>query len=341
MIGEATHEGATEEEIDEKIDALLEPATDAQEEETGEVSGQEEIDEKPEEDSEGEETEEEAGGSTLTLSEIADVFGVDENLLELNEEGKVVFKTKIDGIEGKVSPADALKSYQLEGHLNKQNMEVVNQRKALEAERQQFQQEQTQKIQQLEDTLALAVTQLNHDFQRVDWGSLKVSDPQRYLVLKQEYQDRQAYLQNSYQTLQQARQQETQQRALEFKEKLTTEYQKLRSSVPGWDDDNKFEQGKKEVRDSLISDYGFSDQEINSAIDHRLIKMAHDAMKFRQLEKAKPAVIKKIKQAPKVVKSGPVNQPDAGDLKKSLELIRKSGGEKGLDDYLEKKLKIK
>ena len=336
MIDDATHEGA-EELLDKKIDEILEPATDAQDEDEENKDAQDVEEESGEEEEpDPEKKEGDAEETTLTLTQIADIFGLDENLLELNEEGKVVFKTKIDGMEGKVSPAEALKSYQLEGHLNKQNMEVVNQRKALEAERSRFQEEQTHKIQQLEDTLALAVNQLNHDFRSIDWERLKVSDPNEYLMRRQEFQERQIHLQNSYQTLQQARQENMQRTAQEYQGKLREEYQKMRTSIPGWDDDAKFEQGKKEIKESLMKDYGFSDEEISHAIDHRLIKMARDAAEFQKLQKAKSAVVKKIKAAPKVVKSGQ-QVDDKTDLKKALDAVKKSKGEKGLDDYLDAK----
>ena len=342
MSEEATLEGADEEEIDQKIDDLLnnKPATEeAQDEEEAEKD-------KPDgESEEDEEPEKEAEESTLTLPEISEVLGIDVDKLDVDANGKIVLKTKIDGVEGKVSLNDAIKSYQLEGHLNKQNMEVVNQRKALEAEHQAFQQERQQKTKQLEDVITLAVNEMNRDYQSINWDQLKVADPNQFLILKQEYQDRQNNLQQTYQHLIQTREQESIKFHAVREKKLAEEAYKLRSQIPGWDNDETYKAGTQEVRNTLL-EVGFSQDEIEAASHGlsippeaatKLFVLAHKASEYDKLQKAKSGVIKKIRTAPKVVKGGPVETNSKTSIKNILDTVKKSGGEKGIDDYLKAK----
>ena len=355
-------EGAelTEDQVDEAIMAKLEEhesksaptqaetkeveevEADAETEEVKEEDDTETKTEKPEEESE--DPEKEAEQSELTLAEIAEVLGVEEDQLDVDENNKVVLKTKIDGVEGKVSLAEARKSYQLEGHLNKQNMEVVETRKAIAAEREQFQQEHQLKAQRLEDTLQLANNELNYNYQSIDWNALKITDPNQFLILKNEFQERQGSIQQAHQQLAQDKEQQIQQFHAERLEKLNAETETLRSSVPGWDNDETYKAGTQEIRNHLI-ETGWSEQEIQSIslgiamppdAARRFLIQAHKATQFEKLQKSNSEVIKKIRKAPKIVRSGTfAKQSSETSLKQSIAHTKKTG--EISDDYLKSK----
>jgi len=349
--------------LDSKMDQIYDqPPTQAEEEEVSQEedvsadveaepeSEKEEVEEEKEEskeeaEDEPEDPDKEGVDSELTLSQIAAIFDTDENNFALDENGKVVFRTKVDGVEGTANVASAIKSHQLEGHLNKQNMEVVETRKALQAEREQFQQEQNQKSQQLDNALQLAFNELNRDYQSINWESLKITDPNQYLLLKQEYQERQNGLQHNYQQLMNEREQEQQKFHAERTEKLSAETAKIRSLIPGWDSDDAYKSGTAEVRQSLL-DHGFNDQEIQNIslgvsvppeVATRIVVLANKAAQFDKLQKSQSAVIKKIRSAPKVVSAGTVEKQSAKTtLKNAVNQVKKTG--EISDEYLEKKL---
>lgn len=307
-------------------------------EETEDKVEEEQTEDDPKDDSEDaekdKEPEKEAKESTLTLAEIAEVLGVDADQIDVDDNGKVVMLTKIDGVEGRVSLAEARKSYQLEGHLNKQNMEVVEQRKALEVERSTFLQEQQQKTQQLEDTIALAVTELNRDYQSVDWEFLKVNNPTEFMIKKQDYQERQQGLERGYQQLLSTRQEESEKFHVDRQQKLVTETQRLRTLIPGWDDEKTFKTGTTEVRDTLLG-VGFSEQEVEAAsqglsippeVATRMFQLAYKAGEYDKLQKAKLEAVNIVRKAPKIVKGGvPSSDTPKTSLKKAQAAIRKSG----------------
>ncbi len=56
---------------------------------------------------------------------------------------------------------------------------------------------------------------------------------------------------------------------------------------------------------AILSDaYGLTEQEIRASTDHRLILIARDAMRWQKLQKSKPAIVNKVKTAPKLLKPG-------------------------------------
>src|SRR6478752_4270167 len=50
----------------------------------------------------------------LTTSDLAKYLGLEDGSLDLEEDGSVKFKTKVDGVEGAAKLQDLLKSYQLQ-----------------------------------------------------------------------------------------------------------------------------------------------------------------------------------------------------------------------------------
>jgi hypothetical protein len=75
--------------------------------------------------------------------------------------------------------------------------------------------------------------------------------------------------------------------------------QQLEADIPGWG-----EELYKNVLGSVAKDYGFKNEEVAPVVDARLIKVFHDAYQYRQLQRAKPEISKKVVAVPKVVKPG-------------------------------------
>ena len=72
---------------------------------------------------------------------------------------------------------------------------------------------------------------------------------------------------------------------------------KLPELVPEWKDQKAYERDKPRVRDYLRS-VGFDDSEIDQAYDARLVKIAADGMRWRELGKSKPRPIAPATEKP-------------------------------------------
>ena len=98
--------------------------------------------------------------------------------------------------------------------------------------------------------------------------------------------------------------------------------QTLEADIPGWNAET-----YNKTLAAVSSDYGFRKEEVEQVIDARLIKVFHDASQYRQLQKAKPAIEKKVVAVPKVLKPGSAEKPNpASEVTEQLERkLKKSG----------------
>jgi len=248
------------------------------------------------------------------LSDIAKLLGADESALDVDEEGNVLVKTKIDGVEGKAKFQDILKSYQLQGHVDKQVREAAEIRKAAEQQAQQIQQQMQVQNAMANHMVSLkAMEEKLSMYQNVDWNQWYETDPIE--AAKGSHALNQ--LQNQYVKMhgeaQQAAQQFAYQQEQQFLVRQQAEFDSLIKVLPEWKN--------KEVRDKDqqdIAQYLTSMGLEPSIFDHRHILIARDAMRYRQSQEGKDKAVKAVRAAPKIIKPGssqPVNK-QAENIKK-------------------------
>jgi len=95
----------------------------------------------------------------------------------------------------------------------------------------------------------------------------------------------------------------------------------LESKIPGFNNE-KYNQ----ILGAVTKEYGFQNAEVEQVVDARLIELFHDATQYRQLQKAKPEIAKKVVAVPKVVKPGSGDKPNTSSEVQELEArLKKSG----------------
>jgi len=271
--------------------------------------------------------------SQIELPDLAAVLGLEPDRLDVDESGNLLVRTKIDGKDGIAKFTDLIKSYQLEGHLNKQNMEVSEQRKALETKLAEIESQSQAKIQQLDDLANIAWGDLNAQYQSIDWAQLRVEDPAEFAAKSQEFQQRNAQIQSMFAQLQQQRTSQTQERN---QTTLKNEGEKLLRAIPEWSDAGVAEKDRAAIR-KFAGSVGFSSDEVNTLSDHRAVVVLRKAMLYDQLQQTKPEVTKKVRKAPKLVRPGQATSKadrNAESLKTLKSTIKKSGGKDGVAAYL-------
>jgi len=353
---EATQEGAT---VAERLETFLQPEATVNDatvepeieeeisegqttEETTEVIESKEID-STEEVTEEVETEEDQQTDvnddvedSLELSDFASLLGLEPEKIDLDEDGSPVFKTKIDGVEGTVKIQDLIKSHQLEGHLNNKNMEVIEAKKTLDAEKEQFQNTANQRLQQLDGALTLANQQLYNDFNQIDWRALESQDPSNYVVMRQKFQDREAQINQGLSVLKNNQEESGVKRQQQTQERVEAERRQLFNKVPEWNTDEAWQKGNAEIRQGLNKSYGLEEEILNDIVDHRFVLIARDALKYKQLQESKPSQLQKVKKAPRVLKSGsPKAKPQQNDkILKLRKQVKDSQGKRGVTELL-------
>jgi hypothetical protein len=297
-------------------------AADTESDESDEVEA-EEAPATKDEPTDDAQTEEEAEAKYESLTELAEALGWDlDKILDLEA------STKIDGKEGKARLRDLLKSYQLEGHLNQKLMTHAEERKAFETERQTFVQQQQHKLMQLDAGLKVAQKMLEGEFSQVDWQNLQDTNPLEFNQKYVAFQQRQAQLNQIADQLGQERSR-SQQAELQQQQAYLAEQAKLMDSkIPEWADAKVRERDIADMAVILNQTYGVTEEELKNLRDHREILIARDAWRWQKLQKSKPALLNKVKAAPKLLKPGAPQSRAAQEglmLKQERDRLRKSG----------------
>ena len=169
-------------------------------------------------------------------------------------------------------------------------------------------------------------------FQSVDWNTLRTEDPAEYAAKRQEYVDTQnavnAKKQSVLSEIQAFQEKAQAEQAQSVQQRLTREREALYEKWPEMADAEKGDAARASVVNFLKTD-GFTDEEIGSVSDHRVLLMVRDAMKFRdQAKQADVAKKKVIKIGKKVLTPGAAQSKAEKASNKSKPLrdaLRKTG----------------
>lgn len=316
---EPVQDQEVQEERIEQLEEVVEEAVEAQAE--------------PQESEEGVEEE----GESFDLSVLADSLGISVDQLDVDEDGHVIAIPKIKGEKSKAKFADLLKSYQLEGVLNKKDTELAEKLKQADQRLNEIDQRAQQKLSQLDDTLRIAYADLTHEFNRINWQELEQDDPDQYLMKRAKFQERNQMLQHAYNQLNQERQELMKK---QYDDAISRNSQRLVEVIPSWADNDVAQKEWSEIA-SYATKNGFTSEEVSNIIDYRMVDSLRKAMLWDRIQSSKPEVTKKVKKAPKFVKSGQApSQSDnqVTELNKLKSQIKKTGGGKGtVAAYLRKK----
>ncbi len=239
------------------------------------------------------------------------------------EEVKTRYKAKVGGEEVEVELDELINGYQRSKDYTQKSQALAEQRKAIDAERGHLEHVKQERMAYAQKLQALD-SFLSQQNRGEDLEVLKETDPIGYAVKVAEQSQREKQLsvvraeQNRIAQQQQAEQQQNLQNHLKY------EFDKLTSVIPELATPNGAAI-RKEIREYAKS-VGWSDQELSSVYDHRAVLTLYKAMKFEQLQKGKPDTLKKVQQAPKMLKPGTStpNTKSAQD-KQVMQRLRQSG----------------
>lgn len=207
---------------------------------------------------------------------------------------------KVDGEEQEVTLDELRNGYQRQADYTRKSQALAEQRKAYEANLQAIQSEREQYSQALE---VMAAQQKNElaQYENIDWKTLKEDDPMEYMEKRLEFQearDKIVRVQQEQQRVAAEQQQRVQQQLSEI---MQTEFTKLKEALPSYADPSS--NLKNELRDYGLS-LGFSQQDLDSISDHRVVLVLHKAMLQDRAAQGTVRKAKSSKPVPKVVKSG-------------------------------------
>jgi len=250
---------------------------------------------------------------------------VEEQEDDSQDEEQPRYVVKAAGEEKEVTLNELIKGYQLGADYTKKTTDVAEQRKAVEAERVAIEEakyardQYAQRLQAMDQFLSSQTT-------TEDLNELRENDPIGYAVRVAELSEKKEQIQAI--RAEQARIAEMQhaEQAQAMQRVVAQEAQKLASILPEFSDSAKGENLRKEIR-TYGKSLGFSDAELASVYDSRHVVTLHKAMMYDKLQRSKPAITKKVSEAPRMMKSSAStgNSNSQETIKKQKAQLRSSG----------------
>jgi hypothetical protein len=255
---------------------------------------------------------------------------VDESSDEVQEddsqEEEPSYVVKAAGEEKEVPLSELIKGYQLGADYTKKTTEVAEQRKLVEAERVAIEEAKyardnyAQRLQAIDNFLTSQMPQ-------EDLQSLKENDPIGYAVKIAELSEKKEQLQAIRAEQGRIAQQQQSDYARAMSDRVAQEASKLAQVLPEFSDPAKGDNFRKEIR-SYGKTLGFTEEELSQVYDSRHVLTLHKAMMYDKLQKSKPAITKKVNEAPRMLRagtSGGNKQSDAQKLTQQKTQLRNSG----------------
>lgn len=239
------------------------------------------------------------------------------------EEVKPRYKAKVGGEEVEVELDELINGYQRSKDYTQKSQALAEQRKAIEAEREHLEHVKQERMAYAQKLKALD-SFLSQQNKGEDLEVLKETDPIGYAVKVAEQSQREKQLAVVRAEQQRIAQQQQAEQQQSLQNHLKAESEKLASVIPELATP-KGDAIRKEIREYAKS-VGWSDQELASVYDHRAVLTLYKAMKFEQLQKGKPETLKKVQQAPKMLKPG-TSAPNtkSSQEKQVMQRLRQSG----------------
>ncbi len=245
-----------------------------------------------------------------------------EEAEELEEPQK--FRVKAAGEEREVTLDELIKSYQLGTDYTKKSQAVAEERKVVEAERQRIEEAKYLRDQYAE-RLQVIEQMLNQQPETENLDYLKENDPIGYAVKVAELSQREKQLAQVQAERQRIAQQQEQERQEQLGSVIQAEARKLAEVIPEYADPKRGDAMKRELREFGLK-LGFSEQELAGVYDSRAVLALYKAMQYDKLQSSKPAITKKVNEAPKVMKSGVGKSRDSNEELNKLKARAKQTG---------------
>ena len=295
------------------FEGLMDTPANSSEQRAGELEAEQALEQEAEPQQEAEQVEE-------VVDDNAEVQEDD------SQEEEPSYVIKAAGEEKEVPLSELIKGYQLGADYTKKTTEVAEQRKLVEAERAAIEEAKyardsyAQRLQAIDNFLTSQMPQ-------EDLQSLKENDPIGYAVKVAELSEKKEQLQAIRAEQARIAQEQQSDYARAMSDRVAQEASKLAQVLPEFSDPAKGDNFRKEIR-SYGKTLGFTDEELSQVYDSRHVLTLHKAMMYDKLQKSKPAITKKVNEAPRMLRagtSGANKQSDAQKLQKQQSQLRNSG----------------
>ena len=286
---------------------------------------------------ESESTEEIQDESSETEEEEEDVEESSEEEFEeeSQEEEEPLYAVRVNGEEQEVNLDELVKGYSRQSDYTRKTQELAEQRKQLEDGTQKYQSELEQIQHERQQYLSVLQGYIEKNsglekFGNINWEELRDFDPMEYVSKREEFREAKEKIQEAKSQYEEAQSKQEVTNKQSYQEALNKEHASMVAKMPDWGVPEKQSKIAQNLR-TYAETQGFSAEELNSLIDHRSLLVLTKAMEYDRLKSSNPKS-KKIKNVPKVVRSGKGTEKSTNDRVKRTAQMKRLRGTGRLDD---------
>lgn len=216
-----------------------------------------------------------------------------------SDDDSPTYKVKVDGQEIEVTLEEALAGYQRQQAFTRKTQQLAEERRTLQEQAAEVAQTRQEYLNRLNVVKAV----LEGTAKEPDWERLKADDPAEYARVRVAWQERKDQIASVEAEIERARAEQQAMFERQREEVLAAEAEKLEAAIPEWaTDPDSAASEKQKIANFAHQTYGFSYEDIGNVVDHRLVLLLRDAMRFHDLQtkgrKAKEEVRGKRRQSP-------------------------------------------
>ena len=163
------------------------------------------------------------------------------------------------------------------------------------------------------------------EYNKVDWATAFDTDPFNALKLKEQRDQLREQRNAKVAEFQAKRQQFEAGQAQAAQQRLAAEQSALLNKLPEWRNTEQATKEQREIANTLAQSYGFNEAEVAGIVDHRMVMVARDAMKYRMLQANKTAKVQQVRTAPPVIKPGAQQDKGKVEARSDLKQFREAG----------------
>lgn len=188
---------------------------------------------------------------------------------------------------------------ELRAQLEAERAELNTQRESKEKEISESLSQFAQMPQELMQAQAEAQA-LAYQYQNYDWDTLEKENPGQAALTKQNIATQ---YQLSLNKVEEVKGKIGNAIAENAKKVADSEKGKILTFIPDWKDDEVRVRDQSDIR-KMMNSYNYSDDEVNSIVDHRAMRIAYDMLKMQRAMNKTKKTVKKLQKVPKVLKPG-------------------------------------
>lgn len=237
-------------------------------------------------------TDEDEPELSLDDDELGEAAEVEAKASELSDDTEIVLD---DG--EKISLAQLKRNNLFQRDYTRKTEELAQQRKALDQEHSDRVAQATEEIRRQREF----ILEFAGEFipQEPTLEMLR-EDPIGYMEAKATYEEQMKKLNTLAEQRQGESQQLTAKQQQDMENFAANEWGKFLETIPKLKDEKKLEAFRNDVKEVAIKDYGLAPEELKAVVDHRYMRVLHDAIAYRKLVSKSKAVPEKVAAKPRL-----------------------------------------